>query len=62
MEKALASGYLDEEMRKATETTLRSKLDIYLQGARRRGRMSEVRAYEKRFAQFLGNSLVQPGR
>jgi len=57
LEKVLASGYLDEEMRKAAETTLRSKLEIYLQGARKRGRMSEVRAYEERFAHHLGKPL-----
>ena len=57
LEKILASGFLDEQMRKAAEATLRSKLDIYLQGARKRGRMSEVRAYEERFAHHLGEPL-----
>ena len=54
LEKILASGHLDADMQKAAETTLRIKLEIYLQGARRRGRMSEVKAYEERFAQHLG--------
>lgn len=57
LEKILAAGHLDEDMQKAAETTLRNKLAIYLQGARKRGRMTEVRAYEKRFAHHLQEHL-----
>jgi glycosyltransferase involved in cell wall biosynthesis len=53
LEKILESGELESEMRAAAEETLRRKLEIYLQGARKRGRLSEVEEYERRFAQVL---------
>jgi glycosyltransferase involved in cell wall biosynthesis len=53
LEKVLTTGDLDAEMRRAAEATARHKLKIYLQGARKRGRMSEVAAYEERFADIL---------
>jgi predicted short-subunit dehydrogenase-like oxidoreductase (DUF2520 family) len=53
LEKILESGELESEMRAAAEETLRRKLEIYLQGARKRGRLSEVEEYERRFARVL---------
>jgi GT2 family glycosyltransferase len=53
LEKVLATGGLDTDMRQAAEATLRQKLEIYLQGARKRGRMREVAAFEERFADIL---------
>lgn len=48
LEKILASDALDEHQRAAARSILANKIAIYASGARKRGRLTEARAYESR--------------
>lgn len=48
LEKILASDVLDGSQRAAAESMLATKIAIYASGARKRGRVTEARAYESR--------------
>ena len=47
LEKIIASGTLDMEDRLAAIEVMLEKIDVYLQGARKRGKDSEVARYER---------------
>ncbi len=53
LEKLLASGVLDPGDRAAAVAVLLAKIDVYLAGAQRRGKVEEVAAYRARRAQAL---------
>ena len=50
LEKVLASGALAGADRDAAEAMLAHKISIYAQGARKRGKLAEARAYESRLS------------
>jgi glycosyltransferase involved in cell wall biosynthesis len=48
LEKILIAGHLDENQRREAARTLVRKVDIYLEGARKRGKQDEVDRYERK--------------
>ena len=52
LEKILSSDRLQPDDRRATVETLIEKLGIYIQGARKRGKYAETRAFEEKIASY----------
>ena len=50
LEKIIAEGVLDPEDLAAANETLRGKIEIYLLGARKRGRVEDVALYEAKLS------------
>ena len=53
----LASGVLDEQQRRLASASLRKKIQIYIIGARKRGRYTEVTEYES-IAETLAEAIA----